>query len=95
MGVTRICELLRLVEPTNENNGLDASEQRIRGPVMAKPWTVWKSGLALWSGGKVRVDRTQSRSRHNTRANTRGLGLAAGSCSISRSHLPTRKVDNG
>lgn len=30
MGVTRMSELLRLVEPNNENSGLDASEQRTR-----------------------------------------------------------------
>lgn len=49
MGVPRICELLRQVEPDNENNALNASERRDRGPVIARPWTVWE-----WPGTVIR-----------------------------------------
>lgn len=68
VGLPRICELPRLVEPGVENNGPNASERRTRGPqgVLARPWTVWR-----WPGTVVRryvrVDRTQNRSRHSKR----------------------------
>lgn len=52
VGLLRICELPRLVEPGKENNGADASERRTRGPQVC-----WLGpgrsggGLVLWSGG--------------------------------------------
>lgn len=77
VGLPRICELPRLVEPGKENNGPNASERadsRTSG-VLARPWTVWR-----WPGTVVRryvrVDRTQSRSRHNKRRTPWGLIFA-------------------
>lgn len=47
VGVTRICELLRLVEPSNGNSGLDVSEQQTRDLCWPNPGRSG-SGLALW-----------------------------------------------